>query len=765
MNSKKVVLALSAASVLWASAGQTHAPADSTAWRLVAQGKALLAANKLKEAEQTFKKALKKDREMTAAMAGLGQVYIAKNDWGEANDWYEKVLKYDPENLDALYHRAICYRECGVPKALIMRKFDWDNAAKYFKRVLARDSSFYDTLYQYAQLLRYKKDYTGAIAMGHDQIRLKPEDMETQRGLFRLYQYYLDNTGASDAIAWLQQSNSEQARYFIGEAYRRHGKLPKADSAFRHLLAAAPGVSWAPLQLSVARLYYEQKQTKTAEKAFWQAVDGIRNRLDAEFIFDDVKYIVTEAELQKFRQAASTREYADFFHRVFMQRDPTPAAENNIRLAEHYRRLLYAEKHYVFDGFRTWFNNPDKLRQQKFPPTFFLNDRFNDKGLIFIRHGEPDERAVTAGQAIVNNESWRYKPTVASPELIFHFVVDEHAVGNNWRLTPFINNPQFLEDRVTWGTTYERLLRGNPLEQMALEDDLVRQSREAVDTGFSTDRHSWDKNVQPLNTFAYAAFFMAPEGNSYFDLYYALPLPSTEELAKFGEMGANVLAEHGVVLHDLQWNRVHRLHDQITRHDIANPSQVPFLVGQYHFAVKPDSYHVAFFVQQPATKRVGGWKEDVRVPQFNDGQLAMSSIVLASSVEPATGDDPFVRHGLRILPNPYRRFSYGKPVYVYFEVYNLAPDAEGKSAFVVEYTTLLRKEKKSGAKKVFSMFGGNAKPSTTLVLEREAGATTSREYLALDLARAGKGDFRLSIKVKDKHSGRQSEGFIDLALF
>lgn len=767
MNSKKFVLMTSMAIMLWLSSGQTHAPTDSTAWRLVAQGKTLLAENKLKEAEQSFKKALKKDRELTAAMSGLGQVYLAKNDWGEANDWYEKVVEREPDNLDALYHRAICYRECGVPKALIMRKFDWDNAAKYFRRVLARDSSFYDTLFQYAQLLRYKKDYTDAIVMGHAQIRLKPDDVGSQRGLFRLYHYYLDNTGANEVIAWLQQRNSEQARYFIGEAYRRDGKLPKADSIFRQLLAGAPGVSMAPIQLSLARLYYQQKQAKAAEKAFWQAVDGIRNRLDAELIFEDAKYIVTEAELQQFRQPAAARDYVDFFHRVFMLRDPTPAADNNVRLAEHYRRLLYAESHYVFDGFRTWFNSPDKLHQQKFPPTFFLNDRFNDKGLIYIRHGEPDERAVTTGQALVSNESWRYQPTIASQEMIFHFVVDENAIGNNWRLTPFINDPQFLEDRITWGTSYERLLRGNPLEQMALEDDLAQQSREAVDTGFRTDRHSWDKKVQPLNAFAYPAFFKAPDGKSYFDLYYALPLPSSDDLAKAGAMGATVLAEHGVVLHDLQWNRVHRLHDQITKREIADPNQTPFLVGQYHFAVKPDSYHVAFFMQQPATKRVGGWKEDMRVPQFSDGQLAMSSIVLASSIEPATANDAdlFVRHGLRLLPNPYKRFPRAKPVYIYFEVYNLTPDAEGKSAFVVEYTTLLRKEKKSGAKKVFSIFGGGAKPSTTLVMEREANAATSMEYLALDLARAGSGDFRLSIKVKEKSSGKQSEGFIDLTLF
>jgi hypothetical protein len=50
-------------------------------------------------------------------------------------------------------------------------------------------------------------------------------------------------------------------------------------------------------------------------------------------------------------------------------------------------------------------------------------------------------------------------------------------------------------------------------------------------------------------------------------------------------------------------------------------------------------------------------------------------------------------------------------------------------------------------------------------MEREAEGATSVEYLALDLNKAGVGDFRLSIKVKDKNSGKQCEGFIDLTLF
>ncbi|MGH7601184.1 MAG: hypothetical protein ACREOI_32910, partial [bacterium] len=105
------------------------------------------------------------------------------------------------------------------------------------------------------------------------------------------------------------------------------------------------------------------------------------------------------------------------------------------------------------------------------------------------------------------------------------------------------------------------------------------------------------------------------------------------------------------------------------------------------------------------------------------------------------------------------------PVYVYFEVYHLAPDAEGKSSFVIEYTALLRKEEKSGAKKFFALFGGSAKPATTLAVERHADAPTSVEYLALNLSETGKGEFRLSIKVTDQQSGKQRDGFIDFELF
>jgi tetratricopeptide (TPR) repeat protein len=737
--------------------------ADTTARRLVEEGKAWLAQNEFKKAEQAFRNALKNDAELTAAMAGLGEVEIAKQNWGDANDWYEKILDREPKNLDAMYHRGICYRETGKFKAFLLRDLDWKNSQKYFKRVLAQDSLYRDTIFQFAQLRRYDEKYEEAILLGHRQIRLKPDLIEGQRGLFRLYQYLLDNRNEEEALKWLQAHDSEHSRYFIGETYRRNGKLDSAKVLLSEWLASAPTITMIPAYLSLARLNYQRELPQAAESFFWQAVEGIRRQLDAKLLFEDIKYIVTETELQEFRQLASPNELAAFFRRLLVSRDPTPAANFNVRLAEHYRRLLYVEKNYVYDGFRSWFNNPDKLRYLKFPPAYYLNDRFNDKGLIYIRHGEPNERTVTVREEIPANESWRYGQTENTPEMIFHFVVDENAVGSNWRLTPFLYHPEFLADRVTWSPTYSRLLRGDPLELFSLQEELAQKSAEAVAVGFRTDRHSWGKKVKPLDFASYTAFFKAPEGNTALEVYYSLPLPESDELK--GAPDTAVVYEHGLALHDLKWNPIQQRDGRILKGRIAGLAKEQHLVGQYRFAAKPDSYHVAFFVRQPAAQKLEGWKEDFRLPDFSENELAISSLVLAAAIAPASGSESFVKNGLQISPNPSRRFERTQPVYVYFEIYGLTPNAEGKSSFVIEYTTLLRKEKKAGAKKLFALFGSGAKPATTLTVERQADNTTSVEYLALDLGEAGKGEFRLSIKVTDRRSGKQKEGFVDFALF
>jgi len=597
----KLFFAITVYATIGVSLAQSVSPPDTTALRLVAEGKSWLAQNEFKKAEEAFRAALKRDKNLTTAMVGLGEVEMAKQNWGDANDWYEKILEHEPKNLDAMYHRGICYRETGKFKAFLLRDLDWKNSKKYFERVLAQDSLYRDTIFQYALLRRYDEKYEEAILLGHHQIRLKPELVAAQRGLFRLYQYLLDNRNEKEALNWLQAHDSKHARYFIAEAFRRADKFDSAEVLLRAWLAAAPAISRTPAYLSLARLNYQREQPQAAETFFWQAVDGIRNQIDAELVFEDVKYIVTEEELQEFRRLASPKKYTAFFRRQWISRDPTPAADFNVRLAEHYQRLLYAEKHYVYDRFHSWFNNPDKLGYLKYPPTYYLNDRFNDRGLIYIRHGEPEERVTTVDSEVPTNDSWLYGKTEERAEMVFHFVVDENASPNNWRVAPFLPHARFLDDRVHWDPKYFRLLRADPMESLTLTEELVKKSAEAVAVGFRTDRHTWSKTVKPLEFASYTAFFKAPAGNTALEVYYSLPLPLNKELAKMPDTTA--LYEHGLTLHDLQWKEIQRRNGQISKEKIAGTSKEQHFVGQYRFFAKPDSYHVAFFVRQPATQK------------------------------------------------------------------------------------------------------------------------------------------------------------------
>ena len=728
---------------------------DSQALRLVDEGHALIVQKQFREAEDAFERALKRDRKLIPAMKGLGKVGVLQEDWGKAKKWYQKVLKTIPEDPETLYHLALSHRETGKFKATLFRKREWDKAERYFKRLIAADSLYLDGFYQYATLERYRRKYREAIYLGHRQVAAKPHLTASQRGLFRLYRYLLDHGDPVEAKGWLEIQGTEHADYFVGEAERLAGDLEQAGETLKAWLASDSAISPAPARLSLARVYYALGPPRTAEAYFFEAVDHIRNRLDAELIFEDVKYVVTDKELRHFLSLVTPEDYADFFRRFWLRRDPTPALSYNARLAEHYRRLMVAETYYRYDELRAWFNNPDKLSVFNFPPAFALNDRLNDKGLIYIRHGDPADRARTIDQDLIQNESWFYDPTPALPQMIFHFNIDRHGTRNNWRLAPY---PPTLEDRDMWGPPYLYPDRfRDPLYQMQIQNEITLQSRQAVDVALRTDRHTW-LDVDPLPFHMYIGFFKGKEKTDAV-CFYGVPL-SDKNLENLADTSA--VYEYGMTLHDRDWNRVARQREGVLRQDMRWFEGMG--LGTIRFRVKPDTYNNAFFIQQTREGRFGGWKGTLEVPAFSQVRLDVSSIVPAYEIA-AADSIRFAFRDHRLVPNPTRRFDPARPMYVYFEVYNLTPDEFGTTSFVIEYTVAkIEKETKTVLEDLLRIFGSKDKPTTSVAIEHLGDTPDSAEYLALDLSNAGKGDFRLNVRVKDLHSGEEKQAFLDLEL-
>ena len=706
---------------------------------LLARGDSLLAQKKLEEARKTFKAALKIDRDLVQAYAGLGKVAISNEKWAEAGDEFGKVLDRDQENIEANYFKGICYRETGKFKALLLRKIDWNKSKKHFTRVLGLDSLFNDVVYQFARLKRCQENYKETIQLGHIQIRLRPELIEPQVKLFRFYRYFVTHTKKNEAVNWLKQQPWDHARWGIAEKLRREGELIKADSVLLDLLSQPLTMSRQPIYLSLTRIYYQQKFQDKAEKIFWRAIDEIQNDVDANLVFEDVKYILTDGELANYKSLSTIEGKINFFKTLWISRDPTPAASTNFRLAEHYRRLIHAEQHFEFDGFRTWFNSPDKLGYFDFTETYNLNQEFNDMGLIYIRHGQYDDWAATIEQDVIANQSWVYYGTQSTPKLVFHFLLENTA--GYWRFTPMITDPRMLEDRLQFGNIYYRLLRATELERLAFAEEMAKESHKSVSTGLSTDRHTWEKKLKPLETPFSMSTFRGDRGKTILEIYNAFSL---SELAKESK-AENIEIEKGIAIHNLAWQEVDNHQEKM----LVPIRKGEWYIDLYRFEVPPDSYQIAFYLRPGDIDFLGGWKFEKQVPDYYSTGLSISDIELATRIEPAIKPGKFVKNGLVVVPNPTRLFDLKTPVYIYFEIYHLTQDFAGNSSFLIEYTMTLLERKQKG---LLGLFGGRGKSSISTKIVREGRGERSVEYLAIDVSQLKAGEYELIVKVTDRHN-------------
>jgi GWxTD domain-containing protein len=116
----------------------------------------------------------------------------------------------------------------------------------------------------------------------------------------------------------------------------------------------------------------------------------------------DLEPVAGDSELAEFdrRRGASRSEY---LRRFWIGRDRLDLRRDGERLAEHLRRLAQARREYLVlgdDG----------------------TPRFDDRGRIYLRHGEPPERVRFVAPGVEPNESWCYRSGGKIGNLVLHFV-------------------------------------------------------------------------------------------------------------------------------------------------------------------------------------------------------------------------------------------------------------------------------------------------------------------------------------------------------
>ncbi len=166
------------------------------------------------------------------------------------------------------------------------------------------------------------------------------------------------------------------------------------------------------------------------------------------------------------------------------------------------------------------------------------------------------------------------------------------------------------------------------------------------------------------------------------------------------------------------------------------------------FVLPAGKYHLKFVVRENQSGRLGSFETDLAVPELKTVPLKMSSVVLASQLQPAAkrrNENPLIRDGSELIPNVTHVFSSGQHLYLYYEVYDPARQSKEKQPGIRLLTNV-------------AFFSGKVKTYETPLVEAQQLNVPDRKaaVFQLDVALTSlkPGFYTCQVNVIDDAAGR-----------
>lgn len=236
----------------------------------------------------------------------------------------------------------------------------------------------------------------------------------------------------------------------LGRVFRQADSTERALQAF-DTYVSQPGVDLSVGQLERARSLFALGRNEEGTLAYYRgAADP--SPAARKLYRKDLSWIADSAALAKFDSTAGAdlpAMLADFWH----QRETESGRPNGTRLPDHYKRWDIAERRYKL--------YPALQQQWDFGQIYrTMESDVDDRGVVYIRHGEPDDKATFIHEGIPPNESWAYHRP--GHDLLLHFVQSLTASG--WRLVDGLSQlatspcqiPGLLDSRAALDPMYQR---------------------------------------------------------------------------------------------------------------------------------------------------------------------------------------------------------------------------------------------------------------------------------------------------------------------
>jgi tetratricopeptide (TPR) repeat protein len=548
-----------------------------------------------------------------------------------------------------------------------------------------------------------------------------------------------------------------------GRVEREVGEADSALAAF-HAYLAVGGDSGVGL-FELSRTQFFAHQPAAAESSYYRGARAATSDLARALYREDVALLAEPAQLRAFDAQAGGAARAAWLARFWNQRDQAELRTPGERLAEHNRRWLHAHRNFRLVSRHRHYDITEVYRSAQ--------AEFDDRGVIYLRHGEPDAHATFPSdlRRVQPNLSWLYHR--AGGDLVFHFVARDDA--SDYKLVeslvdalgfraavqatgaPDTKVTELYASREQFGGAYARVARGGTLAGRVIADERTA-GRNAIVTGTTTDSYR-QRFAIPLDLVVsdfVAAAGSAPGAAQSMHVVFAIPADRLAPVPGVGggSGGGSVLYplhfrllvsdERDSLVAQLDTLRVFGAH-QILR----SPS---FLSGRLSVPLAAGRYFYRLLVNTPDQLAGQLVRRDTLLVPALDGQGFTASDLVTGRVGgglvwlPRTRPDSGTAVDT-VLLNPLERYPAGSVTELYYELSGLAPGAS--------YHTEIRLER-VGGRSLFARIGGlfgGGRPPVLLEFDAVATGSVTRIHRGVSLRGVAPGSYVLSVVLTDPASG------------
>lgn len=626
-----------------------------------------------------------------------------------------------------------------------------------------------------------------AVSNYQNALQLNPADLASKYELAEVYLYRREPKDLKAAAGLLEQVKSQDPKFrdvliLLGKTYDSQWETDKAVNIFEDY-ATAEGTN-ARVYLRRAIYAAQHDSLLAAEQYYMQALDD-SDKTSQPILLEDVQMLFSRQDMENYQK---TKNKSAFLKTFWLVRDPTPRTPENERVEEHLRRLAYVCK---------YFRSTESFR------------KYDDRGTIYLKYGEPSYRYWDTGGGAEDgvqglnryqNESWTYDYVLGDNKdgLVFDFAnksktgytmvndLDETIIihsGGIRGYMPGLGDP-LAREQFALATLFpaQILYRNRADVNYGYYGRLAYMSHSASDFAYNLKEFIKKKQEAylraPADLFLYKknppekiplnferASFRGENGKTRYEIYYGIPMQSLKFI-KVKKYQSNAFNQE-IIIREIDNKRLYSDLRTIQLEFENNKSlKNEWYTGQINFDLSSQPYppvaHLTVEDPNNAQMALAYWQLPNR--SFYGDSLMVSDTKFSYMITPSREDDPFTHNGFRVVPLTTNRFPKTKPVYVYFEVYNLRTDVRNNAQYKLQCTvqkianavtwgyTSVDKNKQPLPQP------GQKKPNEYLSLENTFTGMGAQQpnYLTLDMNKLDEGVYDFMLTVIDLHTEHQA---------